>query len=109
MSQKSVEDTRLFATMVAKKQDWELNGDPSFLQGLLEGLKENYNRYGYFLCPCRDSDGSRETDKNSICPCRWAREDVPEYGHCYCGLYLSPAFAASGQFPGSIPDRQFGS
>ena len=89
MSEKNKEQTRLFTRMVAEKQGWKLNPDPSFYEDLVEGLMNNYNRYGYFLCPCRDSDGSREADKNSICPCLWSRQDILEYGNCFCALYIS--------------------
>jgi len=106
MSEKSLEDTRRFATMVAAKQGWELNPDQEFTQSLLEGLTVNWNRYGYFLCPCRDSDGSREADANLVCPCVYSRPDVEEFGHCYCALYLRNGFSAAGGVPGGIPDRR---
>jgi ferredoxin-thioredoxin reductase catalytic subunit len=93
--------------MVAKKQDWVLNPNTQFYETLTEGLTVNFNRYGYFMCPCRDSDGSRVADKDSICPCRWSHSDVPEFGHCYCALYFSPSFAESGVSPSSIPDRRY--
>ncbi|HEY9055492.1 MAG TPA: ferredoxin-thioredoxin reductase catalytic domain-containing protein [Rectinemataceae bacterium] len=107
MKEKNLEDTRLFASMVAEKQGWVLNPDQEFLGDLLEGLKANYNRYGYFLCPCRDTEGNREEDKEAICPCVWSRKDIPEFGHCYCALYLSRDFALSGTPPSAIPDRRY--
>jgi ferredoxin-thioredoxin reductase catalytic chain len=106
MAPKSYEETLTFATMVARKQGWVLSRDPGFLKDLIEGLQTNWNRYGYFLCPCRDSDGSREADAKVICPCAPSWKDVEECGHCYCALYLDPAFAASGREPASIPDRR---
>jgi ferredoxin-thioredoxin reductase catalytic subunit len=109
MKPKSLEDARLFASMVATKQGWVLNPDADFREIIVQGLCDNFNRYGYFFCPCRDSDGSREVDKDSICPCVWTKADLPEYGHCYCGLYLSRGFAAAGLPPASIPDRRYGS
>ncbi|MHA2062035.1 MAG: ferredoxin-thioredoxin reductase catalytic domain-containing protein [Candidatus Sifarchaeia archaeon] len=103
---KSLKDSRLFTEMVAKHQGWALNRDEKLLQTLREGLATNYNRYGYFSCPCRLADGERETDKDIICPCVYARPDIEEYGHCYCGLYLSKEFALSGKQPVSIPKRR---
>ena len=70
MTAKTTEQTRLFTRMVAQKQGWELNPDAEFYGSLVDGLTTNFNRYGYYLCPCRDSDGSRELDRNAICPCR---------------------------------------
>ncbi|PKL06620.1 MAG: ferredoxin:thioredoxin reductase [Spirochaetae bacterium HGW-Spirochaetae-9] len=107
MTEKTAEQTRLFSRMVAQKQGWELNPDESFYETLIDGLTANYNRYGYYLCPCRDSEGSRETDKDAICPCVWSKLDVPEFGNCFCALYISKQKLASGEAPGSIPDRRY--
>ena len=107
MSEKNPGDTGLFATMVAAKQGWVVNSDTEFTAILVEGLTVNWNRYGYFLCPCRDSEGTKEADKALICPCTYARADIGRYGHCYCALYLSTGFAASGKAPQGIPDSRF--
>jgi ferredoxin-thioredoxin reductase catalytic chain len=107
MPDKTRDTTSTFTRMVAAKQGWILNSDIEFYDSLVEGLMANWNRYGYFLCPCRDTEGSREADKASICPCTWSRSDVVEHGHCFCALYLSSAFAASGRTPGAIPDRRY--
>ena len=98
--------TERFAQMVAEKQGWVVNEDRDFVSVLIEGLTANYNRYGYYLCPCRDSEGSREADKSVICPCVFARSDIEKYGHCFCALYLSREFLASGKQPVSIPERR---
>ena len=45
------------------------------------------DRYGYLVCPCRLSSGSREADRDIMCPCVYREEDVKDYGFCYCGLY----------------------
>lgn len=107
MKEKTSEQTELFTVMVAKKRGWKLNPDPQFYKDLVDGLTSNYNRYGYFLCPCRDSEGTREADKDSICPCLWSAPDVEEYGNCFCALYISESLALSGQQPASIPDRRY--
>jgi ferredoxin-thioredoxin reductase catalytic subunit len=103
---KSIRDTETFAVMVAQKQGWELNPDREFLDLLLDGLTVNYNRYGYYSCPCRDASGLRARDKDIICPCAYCRPDQDEYGHCYCGLYLTREFKSSGKTPASIPERR---
>ena len=103
---KTVEDAKLLTKMVAKHQGWELTRDEKLLQILREGLTTNWNRYGYFSCPCRLADGIKETDKDIICPCVYAWPDIDEYGYCYCGLYLSTEFFAAGQPTSSIPERR---
>lgn len=106
MKEKTPEETRNFVTMVAKHQNWELNTDEDFLDSLVDGLTVNYNRHGYYLCPCRESWGTREKDKDVICPCDYCRPDLEEYGHCYCALFLTKEFAESGREPGPIPERR---
>jgi ferredoxin-thioredoxin reductase catalytic subunit len=106
MADKTTEQTSTFAAMVAKKQSWVVNPDADFTSSLIEGLTTNWNRYGYYFCPCRDSDGSREADAKAICPCAPSWKDIEEHGHCFCALYLSSEFAASGKAPQSIPDRR---
>ncbi len=106
MAEKSKDETRRFTEMVARKQGWELTGDEPFYDDLVTGLTTNWNRYGYFLCPCRDSEGSREADADVVCPCVYAKADIEEHGHCFCALYQSAAFKASGKAPAGIPERR---
>lgn len=106
MTEKNLEEVRKFTRMVAQKQGWVLTNDQSFYEDLVEGLRVNWNRYGYFLCPCRDTEGSREADADVICPCVYAKEDAAVYGHCYCSLYWSKEFAESGKAPSGIPERR---
>jgi ferredoxin-thioredoxin reductase catalytic chain len=103
---KTPEQTALFARMAAAHHGWKLNPDQAFAADLLNGLCTNFNRYGYFLCPCRDSLGRREADRDVICPCSYAGADIREYGHCYCALYLAESFIASGRVPSQIPERR---
>ncbi len=103
---KSTDDVYEFVRRVAKHQGWELNPDPGFLQDVVSGLRENYNRYGYFLCPCRDGEGVRSADRDIVCPCDYNIPDQQEFGHCFCGLFLSREFAASGRQPQQIPERR---
>jgi len=56
---------------------------------LLRGLLTNKDRYGYMSCPCRLAAGSREMDRDIICPCVYREPDVREFGSCYCQLYVS--------------------
>ena len=102
---KTLEETRRFTRMVAEHQGWKLNRDTEFLESLVEGLTSNYNRYDYYLCPCRDTGGGREADKDIICPCVYCKPDQEEYGHCFCALYLTKEFHASGAEPAGIPER----
>ncbi|WP_457557309.1 ferredoxin-thioredoxin reductase catalytic domain-containing protein [Candidatus Harpocratesius sp.] len=103
---KTKEQTQKFMEMVAKKHGWHLNRDKEFLDMLAEGLTTNFNRYGYYSCPCRDADGQKELDKDIICPCDYCIPDQQEFGHCYCGLYLTSEFYKTGKEPEAIPERR---
>ena len=106
MAEKTLEAVRKFTEMVSAKQGWVLTPDEAFYGDLAEGLRTNWNRYGYFLCPCRDTEGSREADADVLCPCVYAKGDIERYGHCFCSLYQSAEFAGSGAAPAGIPERR---
>jgi ferredoxin-thioredoxin reductase catalytic subunit len=107
-NKKTPADAHKFIKAVARHQGWVLNPDTEFVDQLAQGLAQNYNTYGYYLCPCRDGDGDRSADKDIICPCDYVVADHAEYGHCLCGLYLTREFASSGKEPSSIPERREG-
>ena len=106
MIKKSREDVVRFVEMVSAHRGWKLHPDPEFLGYLVIGLMINYNRYGYFQCPCRDSWGEREKDGDIICPCDYCVPDQAEYGHCFCGLFSTAQFHSAGGVPQSIPERR---
>ena len=83
-----LEKVRQRAESDAKTYGYYLNPDPDFLKDLLEGLKQNEERYGYPSCPCRLASGKFEFDRDIICPCDYRDPDVVEYGTCYCALYV---------------------
>ena len=58
------------------------------MNDLIKGLVDNKKYYGYQSCPCRLASGNRELDRDLICPCDYAPEDIKEFGACYCNLYL---------------------
>lgn len=101
-------DVVTFAHAVANHQGYAVNPDKDFVATLALGLAANYNRYGYYLCPCRDADGDRSADADIICPCDYNLPDQKEYGHCFCGLFMTEEFAASNKEPASIPERRPG-
>ena len=106
MPDKTTEQVKTFVSMVATKQGWVLHPSQAFLDLLVDGLKTNFNRYGYFSCPCRAASGNKEHDNDIVCPCEYCVPDQQDYGHCYCGLYLTTAFAATGKQPQPLPERR---
>ena len=106
-SEKTPAQAAEFIDNVARLRGWVANPDESFRGILADGLATNANRYGYFLCPCRDGDGDRSADRDIICPCTYAEQDIAEYGQCFCGLFLSKARAESGGELKQIPERRY--
>jgi len=84
----TLEKVRQRAESDAKSRGYYLNPNQDFLKDLLEGLRQNEERYGYPSCPCRLASGKLEFDRDIICPCDYRDPDVEEYGTCYCALYV---------------------
>jgi ferredoxin-thioredoxin reductase catalytic subunit len=101
-----LEKVRQRAELDAKSRGYHLNPDPGFLQNLLEGLRENEERYGYPSCPCRMSSGVFELDRDIICPCDYRDPDVEEYGSCYCCLYVDDEIHEGRKEATPIPERR---
>ncbi len=101
----TIEQTRKRAEADAKTYGYYLTPQPDLLQGFLEGLKANEDRYGYPSCPCRLATGNFEIDRDIICPCDYRDPDVAQYGACYCRLYVTKAVYDSQNLP-DVPERR---
>lgn len=83
-----------------------INPDMDWTRDLIAGLIINQNRYGYPSCPCRLATGTRDQDRDIICPCDYRDADIQQYHTCYCGLYVSKTTATQ-QLPiEPIPERR---
>ena len=92
MDMKTKEEMIEYCKKVCEKNNWILNKDERTLNELIEGLVKNKKRYNYQSCPCRLASGVRELDRDLICPCDYAPQDIQEYGTCYCNLYMREDF-----------------
>lgn len=90
----------------ARTFGYNLVPDADLLQGFLEGLKANEERYGYPSCPCRLASRKLEYDRDIICPCDYRDPDVAEFGACYCRLYVSKEVYESKKELPSVPERR---
>ena len=103
---KTAKDVHAYIERVAQRSGWQLNNRGEMLDDLVQGLMENFNRLGYYNCPCRDSQQDPKIDRDIICPCLYAREaDVEEYGHCYCALFFRKDFDMTREIT-MIPERR---
>ena len=102
----TIEQFRLRAEADAKTNGCYLVPDKDLLQGFLEGLQTNEQRYGYPSCPCRLASRVLEYDRDILCPCDYRDPDVEEFGACYCRLYVSKdVFEGKRELP-SVPERR---
>jgi len=105
LTKPSIETVRSRAQADANTFGYHLTPDPELLQGLLEGLKTNEERYGYPSCPCRLASGKLEYDRDIICPCDYRDPDVAEFGACYCRLYVNDKINETKDLP-TVPERR---
>ena len=101
-----IEKTRKYVQMVADHRGWILQPEEDHLNGLIEGLATNLERFGYRSCPCRLASGEKEKDRDLICPCDYASPDVQEFGHCYCALFFAKEYLDKGGKTRKIPERR---
>ncbi len=101
----TLDQVRRRAEADAKTYGYYLTPQPELLQGFLEGLKTNEDRYGYPLCPCRLASGVYDYDRDIICPCDYRDPDVAQYGSCYCRLYVNKEVFESKNLP-EVPERR---
>jgi ferredoxin-thioredoxin reductase catalytic subunit len=102
----TIEQVRQRAEADARTYGYYLIPDPDLLQGFLEGLKVNEDRYGYPSCPCRLASGKFEYDRDIICPCDYRDPDVAEFGACYCRLYVrKDVYEGKTELP-AVPERR---
>ncbi|MBY9020615.1 MAG: ferredoxin:thioredoxin reductase [Candidatus Lokiarchaeota archaeon] len=107
MDMETNEGMKEYVGMVSQKNKWILNKDQSTFNDLIDGLVDNKRSMGYQSCPCRLASGNRDLDRDLICPCDYATDDVMEFGACYCNLYLRIDFyeTIKAEFV-NIPERR---
>ena len=103
--EKSIADVENYVNNIAKRNNWILNKYLETFYDLVEGLQQNFNRLGYYNCPCRDSENNNRLDNDIICPCRYSEQDIQEFGYCYCTLYFDSKLDSSKKVP-MIPERR---
>ena len=92
MELETKEGMKKYVEQVSEKNNWILNMDSNTFNNLIDGLVDNKRNLGYQSCPCRLASGNRDLDRDLICPCDYASQDVKEYGACYCNLYMREDF-----------------
>jgi ferredoxin-thioredoxin reductase catalytic subunit len=107
MDMETEEGMKEYINNICKINGYIVNRDTTTYNDLVEGLVENKKNYGYQSCPCRLATGKKELDRDLMCPCDYAPEDIKEFGACYCNLYLRSDFyeTVKADFL-SVPERR---
>ena len=95
--------------MLKKGQEakgYYFNRDRERTFDLLRGLLTNKDRHGYLACPCRLASGTRDKDRDIICPCIYRKPDVDEFGACYCQLYVNQSWNRGEIDHVQVPERR---
>jgi len=95
--------------MLKKGQEakgYYFNRDRERTFDLLRGLLTNKDRHGYMACPCRLASGTRDKDRDIICPCIYRKPDVDEFGACYCQLYVNQSWNRGEIDHVQVPERR---
>lgn len=98
--QDELEKTWKFVHKVNESRGWVLNPNDDVNEGVAMGLARNKMIYGKRFCPCFMVIGETKEEQkaadNRICPCKPAIEkEIPEDGHCHCGIFCTPDYAAA--------------
>jgi ferredoxin-thioredoxin reductase catalytic chain len=72
----------------AKDNGFQLNPNKKIVDGIINGLLRNKDKFGEQYCPCRRVTGDKIEDAKKICPCFWHKDEIKKDGHCFCNLYV---------------------
>ena len=106
VSLKAIDDLHAQLKREAETSGYHLNPLIEDTKALVKGLLVNEIRYGYWACPCRMAEGTKEKDTDIICPCDYRDPDLTEYGVCFCGLYVSDEVMRGEKKVTPIPERR---
>jgi len=95
--QKALNKAQTLTEKYGERSEYALNPDAERVQGLLEEMARNKVEFGAMYCPCMTKrlTGVKQVDAKRICPCKWHKEDIEQFGVCYCGLYVKSGFDES--------------
>ncbi len=90
--------TKEFTDKVCASKGWVYNPIEDVNEGVIMGLTRNKLIYNKRYCPCFMVIGETKEEQraadNRICPCKPAIEhEIPEDGHCHCGIFCTPEYA----------------
>lgn len=97
--QTELELTKQFTDKVNDRFGFVYNPEADVNESVQQGLTRNKLIYKKRYCPCFMVIGQTKEEQkaanNRLCPCKPALEkEIPEQGHCHCGIFCTPEYAA---------------
>jgi ferredoxin-thioredoxin reductase catalytic subunit len=71
----------------ADRRGYAFNADGERVNKVIGLMTRNYKEFDAYYCPCKQSH-PLEPEKDTLCPCDAAEEEVRRDGHCYCRLFF---------------------
>ena len=92
--------TKQFTDKVCEEHGFVYNPEFDVNESIQMGLTRNKLIYDRRYCPCFMVVGNTQEEKdksdNRLCPCTPALEkEIPNQGHCHCGIFCTPSYAKS--------------
>jgi len=72
---------------IAQEKEYILNPDQERMQKVVGLMTMNYNEFGKYYCPCKQSHPI-DPEKDVLCPCSPLADEVEKDGHCFCKLFF---------------------
>ena len=72
---------------IANSKGYILNPDQERRKKVLGLMTMNFNEFGKYYCPCKQSH-PLDPEKDVICPCAPWQEEVAKDGNCFCKLFF---------------------
>ncbi len=89
-----------------EKDGLYLHADEEHRMATINSLLENKKKYNSLACPCRLATGKPEDDADIACPCVYCKDDVEEFGACFCLLFVKEEYKDDPEFYPDIDDRR---
>lgn len=84
---KNIKESSKWMGKYAKAKGIVVNPNKMYLTNLKIWIAENEEIYGQRICPCFEATGDKNMDRELLCPCSFAAQDIEDHGTCHCNLF----------------------
>ncbi len=84
---KTLEQQDAWIRKHAAKMGWSVNPRWMVYTNLRLWLSDCEAMYGRCYCPCFEPTGDEQLDRQLVCPCSFAQEEIERAGWCHCTLF----------------------